>query len=194
MTGRDASRSAGTRSMVLGVLALACSSSGSHNPSRSVGGDGANSANGGSAGAAGKGPAPGEAPTITPIAPGGVDESFQVPEFPQITGANFGGTDFPSSTCRENCTDFPSDPLLDTGGAAINPADLAPFAEPDSFSAGNLCVVEPQLSDGDTPGALFPANWLRPRFRWQGGANNALYEVRLHNEIEANDLVAYTRQ
>ncbi|HEU4576633.1 MAG TPA: hypothetical protein VFS67_00165 [Polyangiaceae bacterium] len=178
--------------MVLGALALACSSSGSHDPSRSGGGDG--TGDGGGSSAPGKGPAPGEAPIITPIAPGGVDESFQVPEFPQIFGANFGGTDFPSSTCREHCTDFPSEPLLDSGGGPINPAELAPFADPDAFSAGNLCVVEPQLSSGGTPGALFPANWLRPRFRWQGGGNNALYEVRLHNEIEVNDLVAYTRQ
>jgi len=142
-----------------------------------------------------KGPAPGEAPTINPVAPGGLDGSFQVPEFPAVFGANFGGTDFPSSTCRQNCSDFPADPIIEAGGGApINPTDIARFDDPEAFSAGNLCVVEPQLSNGATPGALFPANWLRPRFRWQGGANNSVYEIRLHNEIESSDLRIYTRQ
>jgi hypothetical protein len=150
---------------------------------------------GGTLGTGSQGPGPGEAPLIAAIAPGGVDESFQVPEFPAVFGADFGGTDFPSSTCRQNCTDFPAQPVLEAGGGApIGPAEIAQFADPDAFTAGNLCVVEPQLSNGALPGALFPANWLRPRFRWQGGANGALYEIRLHNEIEATDLVVYTRQ
>ena len=72
---------------------------------------------GGTTGDSARGPGPGEAPLIAPISPGGVDESFQVPEFPAVFGANFGGTDFPSSTCRQNCSDFPAEPVLVAGGS-----------------------------------------------------------------------------
>jgi hypothetical protein len=185
-----------SRSLGLGLIAcLGCSSGGAGKTVGSRGSQAPDTGGGGTTSGSNKGPAPGEAPTITPLAPGGVDGSFGVPEFPEVFGANFGGTEFPSSTCRQNCTDFPVDPIVEVaGGAAINPGDLTQFDNPDTFTAGNLCVLEPQLSNGETPGALFPANWLRPRFRWQGGANNALYEIRLHNEIETSDLKIYTRQ
>src|SRR6202030_628795 len=43
-------------------------------------------------------------------------------------------------------------------------------------------------------GALFPNNWLRPRFYWSGGSGQQLYELRLHSDNEAQDLVVYTTQ
>jgi hypothetical protein len=139
-------------------------------------------------------PAPGEAPVIQDIAPN-VDDGFDVPEFPNISGADFGGSVFPSSTCTEACNDFPAEPSIEPGGGApISPDDIAAFGEPDAFVPGNLCVLEPQLSNADVPGALFPANWLRPRFRWAGGGDGAIYEIRLSNEIEASDYRIYTRQ
>jgi hypothetical protein len=180
-------------SLGLGMLVcLACSSEGSRGPLPV--GNGADTAMG-SAGSSGwPMPAPADAPRIEPLAPGGVGDS-PVPEFPAVFGADFAGTDFPSSTCRQACSDFPAEPIIEAGGGApIDADDIARFADPDAFAPGNLCVVEPQLSNGDVPGALFPANWLRPRFRWQGGGAGALYEVRLRNEIEANDLRVYTRQ
>jgi hypothetical protein len=182
------------RSIGLGLWAcFACSSSDSGRSLRGVSSDGPSASGSSGMGPVTQGPGPGEAPTIEPLAPG--VNSLEVPEFPMIFGADFGGTEFPSSTCRQDCSDFPADPIIEAGGGApINPGDFAQFGAPDAFTAGNLCVVEPQLSNGDVPGALFPANWLRPRFRWQGGANGSLYEIRLHNEIETSDLRVYTRQ
>ncbi len=176
-----------------GMLACAACSASNGGPGGVGGGNGAN---GGTAtgGTQAQGPGPGAAPTINGLAPG-VEGGLQVPDFPNISGSGFGGTAFPSSTCRADCTDFPADPLIEAGGGpAINPADIDAFGEPDAFTPGNLCVLEPQLSNGGTPGALFPSNWLRPRFRWEGGASGSVYEIRLQNEIEVSDLRVYTRQ
>ena len=52
--------------------------------------------------------------------------------------------------------------------------------------------MEPQLSNGDVPGALFPANWLRPRFRFTNIGDADLFEIRLQAESQTNDLVVYT--
>ncbi len=139
-------------------------------------------------------PGPGEAPTVGNIGPG-LPGEIVVPDLPDIFGPGFGGTAFPSSSCTADCEDFPAEPLIEAGGgAAITQEDIARFAAPDDFAAGNLCVVEPQLSNGDVPGALFPANWLRPRFRWEGGGTGVVYEIRLQNEIQVSDLRVYTRQ
>src|SRR5687768_8841487 len=69
----------------------------------------------------------------------------------------------PEPTCTEDCTDFPAEPIVDANVPANAPTL---FGAPDTFaSASAPCVLEPQLSTGSAPGALFPANWLRPRFR-----------------------------
>jgi hypothetical protein len=80
------------------------------------------------------------------------------------------------------CEDFPAAPIVEAGA----PADAAAkFGEPGSGAAtGDPCLYEPQV------GALFPNNWLRPRFRWTGNAS--LYELRVHAQREKNDLVVYT--
>jgi hypothetical protein len=95
--------------------------------------------------------------------------------------------------CIEGCAFDVGGPLLDQTAGAITQADLAPFAAGDSFADGALCVLEPQLSDGTVPGALFPRNWLRPRFRWQGSGSETLWEVRLTAPGQTGALVAYTR-
>src|SRR4051812_43503706 len=51
------------------------------------------------------------------------------------------------------CTDFPDAPLMGDGVPA-NAASL--FSDPENFSAGSLCVLEPQLSSGTTPGVMMP--------------------------------------
>ena len=48
------------------------------------------------------------------------------------------------------------------------------------------CLVEPEL------GSVFPRNWLRPRFRFIPAASQTLFEIRLHADIEKNNLVVYT--
>ena len=52
------------------------------------------------------------------------------------------------------------------------------FGAADNMGTTGACVLEPQLAQGTDPGALFPANWLRPRFRWQPLAGENLWEVR----------------
>lgn len=85
---------------------------------------------------------------------------------------------------------FPAAAFYDD--ASITEADTAVFTADGAFS-GALCVFEPHLSDSKGVGALFPMNWLRPRFRWAGAGGETLYEVRLRADTQANDLVAYTR-
>jgi hypothetical protein len=99
-------------------------------------------------------------------------------------------TTTPKPTCTSACNDFPAQPILDTG-APPNAADLFGALDPSKFSGSAPCVLEPQLSSGSTPGALFPANWLRPRFRF--AATGDLFEIRITSDIEANALVAYTK-
>jgi hypothetical protein len=87
------------------------------------------------------------------------------------------------------CKDFPEAPILGEG-VPPNAAEL--FGPPGTLTAGALCVLEPQLSNGDKPGAMLPANWVRPRFRVAAPADIDLLEIRLHSPAEKHDLVAYT--
>jgi hypothetical protein len=103
-----------------------------------------------------------------------------------------GGTDsVVVPTCTSNCGDFPAAPIMDTTGTPP-PANAASLFGPVGTVSGNLCVVEPQLSAGALPGALFPANWTRPRFRVSPAAGENLFEIRIKAASEANELVAYT--
>src|SRR5579872_1137624 len=70
------------------------------------------------------------------------------------------------------CTDFPSAPILDTG-APSNAATLFGSATSGAASGGP-CLEEPEV------GALFPNNWLRPRFKVVAAGSEDLFEIRLH--------------
>jgi hypothetical protein len=95
--------------------------------------------------------------------------------------------------CATNCTDFPAEPIFDSENGSAPPADAASyFGAADDFTSPGPCVVEPELSSDSRPGALLPANWLRPRFRFLPPGNEDLWEIRLQADREANDLVAYT--
>jgi hypothetical protein len=87
-------------------------------------------------------------------------------------------------------SDFPEQPILEDGVPADAPELFA--AATDTLTSP-LCVLEPQLSSGSVPGAMFPSNWLRPRFRL-AAADFDLYEIRLHSAAERNDLVVYTTE
>lgn len=93
-------------------------------------------------------------------------------------------------TCETDCTAFPTEPILDEGVSG-EPGTL--FGAADNFSSPGPCVIEPQLSEGDKPGALLPANWLRPRFKFTAVASADMYEIRLQAASQKNDLVAYTK-
>jgi hypothetical protein len=99
-----------------------------------------------------------------------------------------------TAACTSACTDFPAAAIIDATGPSSVPGNAATlFGSADNFdSASGPCVAEPQLSAGSTPGALFPANWLRPRFRFTPANGENLFEIRLQSPTEANDLVAYT--
>jgi hypothetical protein len=94
------------------------------------------------------------------------------------------------SPCNNQCSDFSSTPIIDT-----NTPTTAPnmFGSPtNGAQSGGPCLIEPQLSSGTTPGALFPNNWLRPRFVLGAPSGQTIFEIRLHNSIETNDLLVYT--
>lgn len=100
---------------------------------------------------------------------------------------NPGVGDLPVVSCSKDCKDFPEAPIMDLGVPA-NAPEL--FGAADNFTPGGPCVLEPQLSAGNVPGAMLPANWLRPRFRYS--ATQDLFEIRITSPVEANPLVAYT--
>jgi hypothetical protein len=117
---------------------------------------------------------------------GGSGGSDSAPN-PMMDGDLFGNDS--DLACPSGCA-FTAQPLLDEG---VNAADITPFAASTEFQSGGLCVLEPQLSTADLPGALFPRNWLRPRFRWTSSGGEKLWEIRLHTEELPEDLRAYTR-
>ena len=94
-------------------------------------------------------------------------------------------------SCGGKCDDFPKDPIIADGSQVPgNAAQL--FGAADNFSGPGPCVLEPQLGSGNAHGALFPRNWLRPRFRFTPASGENLWEIRLSSPLEQNDLVAYT--
>ncbi|HYQ42614.1 MAG TPA: hypothetical protein VER11_11625, partial [Polyangiaceae bacterium] len=105
-------------------------------------------------------------------------------------GENQAGAGGDGAVTPGTATDFPEQPIL-VDGVPANAPEL--FAAAKDTSTNPLCVLEPQLSAGTVPGAMFPSNWLRPRFR-VAAVNFDLYEIRLQSAAERNELVVYTRQ
>ena len=100
------------------------------------------------------------------------------------TGLGVAGSDLVLTSCAPACADFPAAPII-TSGVTANAPSL--FGAPGSGSPGTgPCVREPQ------DGTLFPSNWLRPRFSFSASTDESLFEIRLHSELEKNDLVVYT--
>lgn len=124
-----------------------------------------------------------DSPNPTPSGRGGADQGPQTSDKGDLFG------DDSDLACQNGCA-FSAEPLLDVG---VSAAEIAPFAASLDFKSGSLCVVEPQLSRDGSPGALFPRNWLRPRFRWTSTGGETLWEIRMHSEGQPEDLRAYTR-
>jgi hypothetical protein len=78
--------------------------------------------------------------------------------------------------------DFPADPVIAPGA----PSDAPTLFQDPGSAGGGPCLLEPPI------GALFPRNWLRPRFDLVPVGGQNLFEVRVHADAEANDLVVYT--
>jgi hypothetical protein len=89
---------------------------------------------------------------------------------------------------KGECTDFPAEPIFEEGAPPNSPELFGPV-DPSKWT-GTPCVLEPHLSTPSAAGAMFPANWLAPRFRFE--TTGDLYEVRVASEVQLNDLVVYT--
>lgn len=87
-----------------------------------------------------------------------------------------------------NAKAFPTEPIFDAG---VDPSAAAAFEGSLDFTPG-VCVYEPHLSDANGAGALYPINWLRPRFRWTGTGGETVWEIRLSAASQESDLRVYT--
>jgi hypothetical protein len=119
--------------------------------------------------------------TREPSGKGGTEEgNSNLPVFGEDAGAGV----FGAQSCSP-CEDFPSAPIFDDGVPSDAPTL---FGAPESGQpSGGPCLAEPEM------GSLFPSNWLRPRFRLVPTPGETLFEIRLHADIETNDLVVYTK-
>ncbi len=95
-----------------------------------------------------------------------------------------GGSTVVPTACTGPCTDFPTTPIVD-GNVTGSPAQIFGAAGSGN-SSGGPCLYEPEN------GTLFPNNWLRPRFSWTAPSGQNLFELRIHADNQANDLVVYT--
>jgi hypothetical protein len=107
-------------------------------------------------------------------------------------GGSGGGGFVPASgggsKCAKGvCQDFASTAIMDPKGMPTgDPSTLFGAGGTGSMQNGP-CLVEP------ADGALYPKNWLRPRVYWKvTDPKQNLFEVRLHSDGEAHDLVVYT--
>lgn len=169
------------------VLACSASTPSEQRPDNTQGG-GSNGANGGTGAGSGSGP----------VANGNTGGGIGLPPVQLPTGGtpvvpddDPGNPNITHPTCGAGfCEDFPATPILGENVPANAPML---FGEPDNFGAGDLCVLEPQLSAGATPGTMIPANWLRPRFRFNATGLD-LFEIRIRTASQKHELVAYTRK
>ena len=107
---------------------------------------------------------------------------------------NGSGTCVSGRTCDPTCDELVEhgkheyiEPAPDDG-SALPPANVASLFAGADQPAGGPCIVEPP------DGALFPANWVRPRIRFAPASPaQTLFRIRVHAQRQKNDLVVYTR-
>jgi hypothetical protein len=99
------------------------------------------------------------------------------------TGLGLGGSTSVIGACTSACTDFPVPTQLD---GAATPDAASKFADANAGGPAQDCISEPQ------DGALVPRNWWRPRIHFAPQPGETLFEIRVHADIEKNDLVVYT--
>src|SRR5262245_23001193 len=76
--------------------------------------------------------------------------------------------------------DFPKDPIIDATAPANAPTLFGPPGS--GTPSGGPCLFEPE------PGALFPNNWLRPRFRFVADNSQNLFEDRKSTRLNSSHL------
>ena len=104
-------------------------------------------------------------------------------------GLNIGDGDGDVAPSLDVFSKFP-DPIYDGVTSDQAAAFTADLTNPES----GVCVFEPHLSDANGVGALFPMNWLRPRFRWTGAGGETAWEIRLTAGSQGTPILAYTNQ
>lgn len=81
--------------------------------------------------------------------------------------------------------DFPLEPI--GAGGIRNPIALVKaFEAAPQNASGGPCISEP------TFGALYPRNFTPPLIEWIPAASQNVFELRLHIDNQANDLLVYT--
>ncbi|HET7542119.1 MAG TPA: hypothetical protein VFK05_19765 [Polyangiaceae bacterium] len=170
----------------LGAAAFGCSTS-NNGPGSTFRNTGSTSSGSNTSGGSGSNFIPGSGGGPDGLNPGGPENNGGAP-----ADADPGNPNITHAACGPGtCKDFPTMPIMGEGVTADIPAK---FGDPTNFTPGTLCVLEPQLGANGKPGAMLPANWVRPRFRVAGvPAGIDILEIRLHSPMEANDLVAYTK-
>jgi len=165
------------------ALAVACATSPA--PSSGFGGSGS-SGNGGSGNLGGSG---------TSVS--GTTGPFTGSSGAAVSGTAFsgslgglGGNGGDAGQCDGGlCADFQSAPVPDTALKSPAPSNAQQLfgAAGSGSKTDGPCLAEP------ADGALYPYNWLRPRILWTPGTKaQNLFEVRVHADVEQNDLVVYT--
>jgi WD40-like Beta Propeller Repeat len=93
-----------------------------------------------------------------------------------------GGTSADGGSPIPPLTDFPPDPIIDTGA----PPNAATLFSTSGRTSGAPCILSPEA------GTLMPRNWLRPRFSYTPAADENLFEITLTVMGFAHQLVVYT--
>ncbi|MEO8902500.1 MAG: hypothetical protein ABI488_10960, partial [Polyangiaceae bacterium] len=90
-------------------------------------------------------------------------------------------TDARKPVCTTGCTDLPSAPIFD----GVDPSVAANFSA--APSGAGPCILEP------LDGSMVPYNWTRERVHFKA-ATGTVFQITVHADREANDLVAYTNK
>jgi hypothetical protein len=83
--------------------------------------------------------------------------------------------------CTTGCTDFASAPIFD----GVDPSVATQFSG--AASGAGPCILEP------LDGSMVPYNWTRERVHVKA-ATGTVFQITVHADREANDLVAYTNK
>jgi hypothetical protein len=98
-------------------------------------------------------------------------------------GANGGdAADARKPLCTTGCTDLPSAPIFD----GVDPSVASQFTA--APSGAGPCILEP------LDGSMVPYNWTRERVHFTAATGSTVFQITVHADSEANDLVAYTNQ
>src|SRR5450631_2943628 len=136
------------------------------------------SASGGGKGSPAHGTNNGQAGSGSSIDPGGASGGGLAIDPGQVQAD---APDARKPLCTTGCTDFPAAPILDGVDASVaTQFSAAP-------SGAGPCILEP------LDGSMVPYNWTRERVHFKAAAGT-VFQITVHADREANDLVAYTNK